>query len=54
LHNNLAAVQLVGYGTDPKDGDYWLLRNSWSTWWGDQGYIKLKRTAQVECGTNTR
>jgi cathepsin L len=27
-------VTLVGYGTE--DGkDYWLIRNSWSTWWGD-------------------
>jgi cathepsin L len=22
-------VQLVGYGTDPTYGDYWLVRNSW-------------------------
>jgi len=48
------AVQLVGYGTDPKYGDYYLVRNSWSSQWGDQGYIKLRRTTneQTRCGTD--
>ncbi len=36
-------VQLVGYGTDPSQGDYWLVRNSWNTMWGESGYIRLKR-----------
>jgi cathepsin L len=36
-------VQLVGYGTDPTAGDYWIVRNSWGATWGEQGYIRLKR-----------
>eukprot|EP01117_Protostelium_nocturnum_P007071 TRINITY_DN2538_c0_g1_i1.p1 TRINITY_DN2538_c0_g1~~TRINITY_DN2538_c0_g1_i1.p1 ORF type:complete len:337 (+),score=86.34 TRINITY_DN2538_c0_g1_i1:127-1137(+) len=35
------AVQLVGYNTDPVAGNYWIVRNSWNTDWGINGYIYL-------------
>ena len=44
------AVQLVGFGTDLNLGDYWLVRNSWSTVWGENGYIRLYRSPEVTCG----
>jgi cathepsin L len=38
------AVVLMGYGTDEESGeDYWLIRNSWSPRWGEEGYIRLFR-----------
>merc|ERR1712032_1098164 len=43
-------VQLVGYGTDEKGGDYWLVRNSWDVTWGEAGYIRLKRSSSPRCG----
>jgi len=46
-------VQLVGYGTDSSAGDYWLVRNSWGSDWGENGYIRLARPAQPTCGVDT-
>lgn len=35
---------LVGYGTDEITGeDYYLIRNSWGSGWGENGYIRIKR-----------
>lgn len=46
------SVLLVGYGTDDTLGDYWLIRNSWSDLWGDDGYIKVSRD-NYGCGIAT-
>jgi len=46
------AVQMVGYGTDDKDGDYWIVRNSWGPGWGENGYIRLRRESNTQCGTD--
>jgi len=46
-------VQLVGAGTDPSYGDYWIVRNSWGPDWGENGYIRLARSIDLRCGTDT-
>jgi len=43
-------VQMVGYGHDGDlNMDYWIVRNSWSTLWGDAGYIRLARPSVEPC-----
>ena len=44
-------VQLVGYGTDKAlKKDYWIIRNSWSANWGENGYMRLEREPTPKCG----
>jgi len=44
------AVLIVGYGTDPTYGDYWLVKNSWGTSWGLSGYVQIAADATNQCG----
>jgi len=35
------SVNVVGWGKEDNI-EYWIMRNSWSTSWGEQGYMRLQ------------
>lgn len=43
-------VTVVGYGTDADGTKYWLVKNSWGTAWGENGYIRMQRDVAAKEG----
>ncbi|XP_017835464.1 cathepsin L1-like [Drosophila busckii] len=43
-------VLIVGYGHNASYGDYWLLKTSLGTQWGERGYMRLARNRNNMCG----
>ncbi|EEF47602.1 vignain-like [Ricinus communis] len=43
-------VALVGYGATQDGTKYWIVKNSWGSEWGENGFIRMQRENDVEEG----
>ncbi|XP_037915956.1 procathepsin L-like [Hermetia illucens] len=49
ISNQLHYMNIVGFEDDPEAGKYWIVRNSFGTSWGESGYMRVPRDANI-CG----
>jgi len=36
-------ISITGWGNDAEKGQYWIVRNSWGQYWGELGWLRVKK-----------
>lgn len=47
------AMLAVGFATDKKSKEYYIVKNSFGTDWGESGYVKMPKNRRNHCGIAT-
>ena len=42
------------YGQTEEGQKYWIVKNTWSPFWGEKGYMRISRDPQYDCGIATQ